>query len=209
MVCANPTCPLFEHAPVLHDRVGEELGGGRHGDALLVAELVEAALDAKVPLPEGAVRGAARHGPEQVRVDLDHLLDGARGNVGPLRGARVHGHHDAVVELEGQRGGALGELELLVRVRPVPDAEVGLAEGARVRHGGQREALRGFLSVLHGQGSRVRGVLLVSLLPVLRPAQGLAQVQDLAADNRCGHDGCSVREDDEGRGRLRTHNHTG
>ena len=54
--------------------VGQQLGGGGHGDALLVAQLEEPALPAQVALPELAVRGATGHGAQQEGVDLDHLL---------------------------------------------------------------------------------------------------------------------------------------
>ena len=50
---------------------GGRRGGGKGGS--------QAALDAEVALPELAVSGAAGHGPEQVRVDLDHLLHRLRG----------------------------------------------------------------------------------------------------------------------------------
>ena len=61
------------------ERVGQQLRGCGHADALLVAQLVEPALHAEVALPEGAVRCAAGHRAEQVRVDLDDLLHALRG----------------------------------------------------------------------------------------------------------------------------------
>ena len=65
-------------AAVTVEGVGEELGRPRDGDALAVLELVEPALDAEVTLPELAVRGAARHGSQQKRVNLDHFFDRLR-----------------------------------------------------------------------------------------------------------------------------------
>merc|ERR1712137_772881 len=53
------------HALVVVDNVAEDLGGGADGDTFLVAELVEAALAAKLALPEHAVCGTAGHGAEQ------------------------------------------------------------------------------------------------------------------------------------------------
>ena len=96
--------------------VGQELGGGRDGDALAVAQFVHAALHSEVALPEGAVGGAAGHGAEEEGVDLDDLLDGLGGDVGAHGGTGVDRHDNALVELEGKGGRALGELDDLVGV---------------------------------------------------------------------------------------------
>lgn len=63
------------HALVLIHHVSQEFGGGCNRNALLVAQLVDATLPGQQPLPETAVGGAARHGAQQIWVDLDDLLD--------------------------------------------------------------------------------------------------------------------------------------
>lgn len=87
------------HALVLVHHVGQELGGGRHRDALLVAELIDATLSGQQALPEAAVGSSSGHGTQQVRVDLDHLLHRLGGDVGAGRGPGVHRHDDAMLEL--------------------------------------------------------------------------------------------------------------
>jgi hypothetical protein len=129
LVPAGDHGPHAEAVPAVaaHD-VGQELGGGRHGDASAVPELVQATLHPQVPLPEGAVGRPAGHGPEQERVDPDDLLDGPAGNVRAHGGPRVDRHDDPAVELEGEGGGPLGELDRLVLVsRAAHGAEVGPA----------------------------------------------------------------------------------
>ena len=100
--------------------VGEELGGGGDGDALLVAllvaELVEAALHAQVALPEGAVGRAAGHGAKEEGVDLDDLLHVAGGDVGPHGGKGVDAHDDTSIEFESEGRRPLGELDGLAGV---------------------------------------------------------------------------------------------
>mmetsp|Transcript_27186 Transcript_27186/g.108849 ORF Transcript_27186/g.108849 Transcript_27186/m.108849 type:complete len:275 (-) Transcript_27186:198-1022(-) len=110
---------------VLVHRVGQQLGRVRDRDALLVPELVHAALEAEIALPKRTVGRTARHRPEQERVDLDDLLDRLARDVVPLRRPRVDRDDDASVELEGERSRALGELDELVRVGAVADGEVG------------------------------------------------------------------------------------
>lgn len=87
------------HALVLVNHVGEQLGGGRHRDALLVAKLVDATLAGQQALPEAAVSGSSGHGAQQVGVDLDHLLYRLRGDVGARRRTGVHGNDDPMLEL--------------------------------------------------------------------------------------------------------------
>ena len=87
------------HALVLVHHVGQQLGRGRHGDALLVAELIDATLAGQQALPEAAVGRSSGHGAQQVGVDLDHLLDRLGGDVGARGGPGVHGDDDAMVEL--------------------------------------------------------------------------------------------------------------
>lgn len=92
------------HAFVLVHHVGQQLRGGRHRDALFVAQLVDTALTGEQALPETAVCGASGHGPQEVRVDLDHLLHRLRGDVGARRGPRVHRHDNSMLELNDTRG---------------------------------------------------------------------------------------------------------
>jgi hypothetical protein len=92
-LCLQNTYHAQTHALVLVHEVGEDLGCGSNRDTLLVAELVQAALHAKVGLPVGlagaalrrhgnppvlAVCGTTGHCAEEVGVDLDDLLDGSR-----------------------------------------------------------------------------------------------------------------------------------
>lgn len=80
---------------------------------------MQAALHAEPGEPVLAVSGAAGHGAEQVRVDLDDFLDGLRGDPVAGRGARVGGDDDAALEAEGESGGAVGDLDRAGRVRAV------------------------------------------------------------------------------------------
>lgn len=50
------------HALVVVGDVGQQLGGGGHGDPLPVPQLVQPALLGEDALPVGAVGGAAGHG---------------------------------------------------------------------------------------------------------------------------------------------------
>lgn len=94
------------HALVLVHHVGEQLGGRRHRDALLVAKLVDAALAGQQALPEAAVGSSTGHGAQKVGVDLNHLLNRLRGDVGARCGPRVHRNNDAMLELrEAAPGG--------------------------------------------------------------------------------------------------------
>lgn len=104
---AKPVSPVTPHS------VRQQLR--RRGDAyaLLIPELVHAALYAQVALPEGAVGGATRHGTEQERVDLDDLLHRPGGNVRAHGGTGVHGDDDPAVEFKREGRGTLGELHLL------------------------------------------------------------------------------------------------
>lgn len=63
------------HALVLIHHVGQKLGGSRHRDALLVTEFVDAALPGQQALPETAVSCSASHCAQEVRVNLNDLLD--------------------------------------------------------------------------------------------------------------------------------------
>ena len=100
-------------SPVTPHRIRQQLR--RRGDAyaFLIPKLVHSALDSQVALPEGAVGGAARHGAEQERVDLDDLLDRPRGDVSAHGGTGVYGDDDSAVEFKGEGRGTLGELDLL------------------------------------------------------------------------------------------------
>lgn len=92
------------HALVLVHHVGQQLGGRCHRDALLVAELVDAALSGQQALPEAAVGRSSGHGAQQVGVDLDHLLYRLRRDVRAGGGPRVHGDDDAMLELRDDKG---------------------------------------------------------------------------------------------------------
>ena len=135
---------------------------------MLVSQFVEAALDAEVALPEGAVGGAAGHGAEEEGVDLDDLLDGLRRDVGAHRRPRVDGDDDALVELEGEGRGPLGELHELVTVRAVAHAEVRLRVGRRVLDAGQGEVTRRVFLI---------DLLVAGLVPFVQP-QLRTEVQD-------------------------------
>mmetsp|Transcript_26298 Transcript_26298/g.70141 ORF Transcript_26298/g.70141 Transcript_26298/m.70141 type:complete len:267 (-) Transcript_26298:50-850(-) len=156
-------------AAVLVHGVGEQLGRRRHADALLVPQLVQPALHAQVPLPVGTVRRAASHGAEQVRVDLDDLLDGLRRNVGAHRRARVHGDDDALVEFEGEGGGALGELHSLLRVGAVPHAKVLLRVRRRIGHRREHKAVR-------RRSHHLLQLITRSVLLAIRPGAGVQDV---------------------------------
>eukprot|EP00166_Cyanidium_caldarium_P002903 ctg_282.g109 len=112
------------HALVpVHD-IGQQLGGGRHRYALLVFQLVQAAAHAQVALPERAVRRAARHGAQEVGIDLDDLPHRARSDVLAHGGTRIHRHDDAVLKHKRQRGGAVQEADrrrrhCLLQLRPL------------------------------------------------------------------------------------------
>lgn len=104
------------HVLVAVDEVGEDLAGGGDADAALVAELVEAALHAEPCEPVLAVGGTTGHGAEQDAVDLNHLLDGLRGDPVAGRGSRIGSHDDAALEAEGERRRTVGDLDGAVGV---------------------------------------------------------------------------------------------
>ena len=85
--------------------IGQNLGGRADGDAGPVPQLPQAALPGEHAEPELAVRGPPGHGPQQVRVDLQHLAHGLGGDVLPGARAGVHREHDPGVEAHSQRGG--------------------------------------------------------------------------------------------------------
>lgn len=93
------------HALVLVHHVSEQLGGCCHGDALLVAKLIDAALAGQQALPEATVSSSSSHGTQQVGVDLNHFLHCLRGDVGARCGPRVHRHNDTMLELREATAG--------------------------------------------------------------------------------------------------------
>jgi hypothetical protein len=99
------------HPLVPVDQVGQDLASGGDGDALLVPELVQAALHAQPGEPVLAVGGAAGHGAQEAVVDLDDFLDGLRGDPVAGRGAGVGGDDYAALEAEGEGCGAVGDLD--------------------------------------------------------------------------------------------------
>lgn len=99
------------HPLVLVHHIGQELGRRCHRDALLVAQLIDAALPGQQALPEAAVGGSSSHGAQQVGVDLDHLLHRLRGDVGARCGPGVHRHDHAVLELPQEHGVILKQQE--------------------------------------------------------------------------------------------------
>jgi hypothetical protein len=107
------------HALVLVDQVGENLGGSGHGDAALVSELVKAALHSEPCEPVLTICGTTSHSSQHLIVDLNHLLDGLRGNPVAGRGSRICGDDDAALEAEGEGGGTMGNLDGALRVGTV------------------------------------------------------------------------------------------
>ena len=104
------------HILVRVDHIGQDLGGARHRNPLLVPQLVDAAVLGEHALPELAVGRAARHRAQQVGIDLDDLFDGLGGDVGAAGGARVNRHDHAALVLERQRCRAALEVDLHGRV---------------------------------------------------------------------------------------------
>ncbi len=83
-----PLVPAADHGAdgealvaVVVEDVGEDLGGGGDGHALLVAQLVESRPPAELALPVGTIGGTAGHGAQKEGVDPDHLLHRLRGCV--------------------------------------------------------------------------------------------------------------------------------
>lgn len=62
------------HTLVLVHHIGQEFGRCCHGDALLVAKLIDATLTGQQTLPEATVGSSSGHGTQQIGVDLNHLL---------------------------------------------------------------------------------------------------------------------------------------
>mmetsp|Transcript_76737 Transcript_76737/g.206918 ORF Transcript_76737/g.206918 Transcript_76737/m.206918 type:complete len:325 (+) Transcript_76737:199-1173(+) len=123
---------------VLEENVGQELGCGGHGDALLGSELVHAAEAGQVALPKGAVGGTASHGSEQEAVDLDDLLHRLGADVRTHRGTGVHCNDDAMLEDEAQGCGAVLEVHEAGGAAKLLHV---LAEGVGAGNGRQGEAL--------------------------------------------------------------------
>mmetsp|Transcript_5361 Transcript_5361/g.8463 ORF Transcript_5361/g.8463 Transcript_5361/m.8463 type:complete len:261 (-) Transcript_5361:224-1006(-) len=103
-----------------HD-IGQEFRSCRHRNATSVAKLVQAAFHTEIALPKGTIGGATGHGPQQVRVDFNDLLDGTRGNVGTHSRTRVDAHNDATLELEGKSRGSFCKLDILSLVAGTAD----------------------------------------------------------------------------------------
>mmetsp|Transcript_6851 Transcript_6851/g.15714 ORF Transcript_6851/g.15714 Transcript_6851/m.15714 type:complete len:293 (-) Transcript_6851:102-980(-) len=129
-------------AAVLKHGVREKLRGRRHRDALFVPQLIETALHTEIALPKGAIGCAARHGAEEIRVDLDYLFHRLGCDVGTHCRPRVDRHNNTLIELESQCGRALGELNGLVRVCAVTSGEVGSTVGCWISYGRNGEARR-------------------------------------------------------------------
>lgn len=89
------------HALVLVHHVSKQLGRRCHRDALLVAQLVDAALAGQQTFPEAAVGGPSSHCAQQIGVDLNHLLHRLRGDVRACCGPRVHRYNNSMLELWG------------------------------------------------------------------------------------------------------------
>lgn len=87
------------HSFVLVHHISQQLRGGCYRNALLVAQLVDAALPCQKALPETAVSRSACHGTQQVRVDLNDLFHCLRSNVRTSCRSRVHRYNDAVLKL--------------------------------------------------------------------------------------------------------------
>ena len=81
--------------------IREQLRCRRYSNALLIPQLVHAALHAQVPFPERTIGRAARHRPQKEGVDFDDLLDGAGGDVRAHGGAGVDAYDYPAVPFEG------------------------------------------------------------------------------------------------------------
>ena len=102
-------------------------------------------------LPERAVGRSASHGAEQVRVDLNDLLHGLRGDVWTLGRARVHRDEDASLEDEAKGGSPLGKLDLLSMIL-VSRAKVLLAVLRRISLNSQGTAVKHRLTQVQQRG---------------------------------------------------------
>lgn len=107
------------HSLVAVDQVGQDLACRGHADAALLAQLVQAALDAQPRQPVLAVGRATGHGSQQHAVDLNHLLDRLRRDPVTSRRSRIRRHDDAALETERQCCRAVGNLDGAVGVRSV------------------------------------------------------------------------------------------
>jgi hypothetical protein len=58
-----------------------------------------------------AICRTTRHRPQQIRVDLNDLLDCSTGNVASCCGSRIDGDDDTALEPEGEGGCSVGELD--------------------------------------------------------------------------------------------------
>jgi hypothetical protein len=58
-----------------------------------------------------AICRTTRHRSQQIRVDLDDLLDCPTGNVASCCGTRIDGDDDTSLESEGEGGCSVGELD--------------------------------------------------------------------------------------------------
>lgn len=104
------------HALVRVHEVAQDLGRGRDRDTLLVAQLVQTALDTEVRLPVLAVGRTAGHRAEQVGVDFNHLFHRARRDERASRRTRVDRNHDTTLVPERKRGRTVVQLDARIRV---------------------------------------------------------------------------------------------
>ena len=100
------------NVPVAVQDDTEQLAGGRHANALLVAQLMKPALHAKNTLPVLTISSTTGHCSKQVRRDGDALLHGLRGHVAAHARAAVDGNDDAALEHKAESCCAVEEFDV-------------------------------------------------------------------------------------------------
>mmetsp|Transcript_4552 Transcript_4552/g.8304 ORF Transcript_4552/g.8304 Transcript_4552/m.8304 type:complete len:265 (-) Transcript_4552:41-835(-) len=99
---------------VLEHYISQELRCRCHRNSLALPQVMQPALHGEVALPERAVSSTTSHGSNEMATNRDHFLYCSRANIRSHTGTRVYCDQHAAVEDEGQRGGSVGELNLVI-----------------------------------------------------------------------------------------------
>jgi len=101
-------------ASILIDNVAKNLRSSCNADSLVVFQLPDATLLGEDSLPVRAISSTTGHGTEQVRRDLNHLLDSSTADVAAHRSSAIDGDQNTMLEDESKSGGTVCHLDVCV-----------------------------------------------------------------------------------------------